>query len=278
LNAVLRSKHVDVLYKLKLKETDNYGYVLFTVNEHQSVPVKIMPLRTLCYESRVMYRHWELHKKVPLVHNIVYYNAKKPWNYSRDIFDLIDAPPELCKQYALSPFHLVNAQDIPDSILLQHQRIGALTMMMKHIHDRDFMPTLIALNDLLKTIRENSDLGDGQENVAALLYYACSKGRIFDEQTFETVVYTHLNEQKGAEIITLLERKFQQGIQSGMEQGMQQGERQTIKKLLAGGAAHDYIAQLIGVSKTVLKQLQDEIALENAHLKKMSLSPTEECN
>jgi len=124
-NSKLRSWVTDMLYRVKLRDSDQDAYIA-TLIEHQSKPRKHMPLRTLEYECEVMKGHLILYKKVPLVYTIVYYNGQARWHYPTDVKALIDAPKELIERYALKPFQLVELNQIPDEELRKHLWSGLM--------------------------------------------------------------------------------------------------------------------------------------------------------
>ncbi|EBG0216008.1 Rpn family recombination-promoting nuclease/putative transposase, partial [Salmonella enterica subsp. enterica] len=131
----LRQYFSDILYSLKTTAGDGYIHVLI---EHQSTPDKHMAFRLLRYAVAAMQRHLKAgHKKLPLVIPVLFYAGKRsPYPYSTRWLDEFDAPALAGKLYS-SAFPLVDVTVIPDDEIAGHRSMAALTLLQKHIHQRD---------------------------------------------------------------------------------------------------------------------------------------------
>jgi predicted transposase/invertase (TIGR01784 family) len=131
----LRQYFSDVLYSLKTTAGDGYVHVLI---EHQSSPDKHMAFRLVRYAVAAMQRHLEAgHKKLPLVIPVLFYTGKRsPYPYSTRWLDEFDDPALAGKLYS-SAFPLVDVTVIPDDDIAGHRSMAALTLLQKHIHQRD---------------------------------------------------------------------------------------------------------------------------------------------
>ncbi|MBW5879332.1 Rpn family recombination-promoting nuclease/putative transposase, partial [Yersinia enterocolitica] len=141
----LRQYFSDVLYSVKTTEGEGYVHVLI---EHQSSPDKHMAFRLIRYAVAAMQRHLDAgHKKLPLVIPVLFYVGKRsPYPYSTRWLDEFDAP-ELAHKLYSGAFPLVDVTVIPDDDIMEHRSMAALTLLQKHIHQRD----IATLTDRLAT-------------------------------------------------------------------------------------------------------------------------------
>ncbi|KEY40316.1 ISNCY family transposase (plasmid) [Pantoea agglomerans] len=142
----LRQYFSDVLYSLKTTAGEGYVHVLI---EHQSSPDKHMAFRLMRYAVAAMQRHLEAgHKKLPLVIPVLFYTGKRsPYPYSTRWLNEFEDPALAGKLYS-SAFPLVDVTVIPDDEIAGHRSMAALTLLQKHIHQRD----LAELTDRLAPI------------------------------------------------------------------------------------------------------------------------------
>ncbi|EHE4815309.1 Rpn family recombination-promoting nuclease/putative transposase, partial [Salmonella enterica subsp. enterica serovar Infantis] len=172
----LRQYFSDVLYSLKTTAGDGYVHVLI---EHQSSPDKHMAFRLIRYAVAAMQRHLEAgHKKLPLVIPVLFYTGKRsPYPYSTRWLDEFDAPALAGKLYS-SAFPLVDVTVIPDDEIAGHRSMAALTLLQKHIHQRD----LAELVDRLAPILLAGYLSSSQ--VISLVHYIVQAGETADAEAF----------------------------------------------------------------------------------------------
>lgn len=144
----LRQYFSDVLYSLKTTGGDD-GYIMVLV-EHQSSPDKFMAFRQLRYAVAAMQRHLDAgHKKLPLVIPVLFYTGKRsPYPYSIRWLDGF-ADPVLAGKLYSDGFPLVDVTVIPDDEIMTHRSMAALTLMQKHIHQRDIATLMDRLVTLL---------------------------------------------------------------------------------------------------------------------------------
>ena len=109
---------VDILYKTTMGGKEAYLYLLL---EHQSRPDELMPFRMLKYTCDIIAQHLKSSKKktIPLIYPMVIYHAARPYPYSTDLKDLVDAQQVLKERYFLKPFQFFNwpgtcSHHIPD--------------------------------------------------------------------------------------------------------------------------------------------------------------------
>ena len=172
----LRQYFSDVLYSLKTTAGDGYVHVLI---EHQSSPDRHMAFRLLRYAVAAMQRHLEAgHKKLPLVIPVLFYTGKRtPSPYSTRWLDEFDDPAVAEKLYG-GAFPLTDITVIPDDDIMNHRSMAALTLLQKHIHQRD----VATLTDRLATLLMADYLSSSQ--VAVLIHYLLQAGESADSEAF----------------------------------------------------------------------------------------------
>lgn len=121
----------DILWSVKTTGGED-GYV-YTLIEHQSTENLYMPFRMLRYSVAAMQRHLEQHKTLPLVIPVLFYHGERsPYPYSMNWLDCFENPALAAKIYT-KPFPLVDITVVDDNEIMNHRRMAALTLLMKHI-------------------------------------------------------------------------------------------------------------------------------------------------
>ncbi|ECL5981365.1 Rpn family recombination-promoting nuclease/putative transposase [Salmonella enterica] len=253
----LRQYFSDVLYSLKTTAGDGYVHVLI---EHQSSPDKHMAFRLIRYAVAAMQRHLEAgHKKLPLVIPVLFYTGKRsPYPYSPRWLDEFDAPALAGKLYS-SAFPLVDVTVIPDDEIAGHRSMAALTLLQKHIHQRD----LAELVDRLAPILLAGYLSSSQ--VISLVHYIVQAGETADAFVRELAQRVP---QHGDALMTIAQQLEQKGIEKGLQQGLQLGEQRGIEKgrnegklevartMLQNGIDRNTVMKMIGLTEDDLAQIR----------------------
>ncbi len=258
----LRQYFSDVLYSLKTTAGDGYVHVLI---EHQSSPDRHMAFRLLRYAVAAMQRHLEAgHKKLPLVIPVLFYTGKRsPYPYSTRWLDEFDDPAVAEKLYGGS-FPLTDITVIPDDDIMNHRSMAALTLLQKHIHQRD----VATLTDRLATLLMANYLSSSQ--VAGLIHYLLQAGESADSEAFVRELAQRVP-QHGDALMTIaqqLEQKGiekgrmegrQEGIQLGEQRGIEKGEREATLKIartmLQNGLDQNIVMQMTGLTEEELAQI-----------------------
>ena len=245
----------DMLYSLKTACGDGYIHVLI---EHQSSPDRHMAFRLMRYAIAAMQRHLEAgHNALPLVIPILFYQGRRsPYPNSMNWLDEFSDPVVAGRIYSQN-FPLVDITVIPDDEIMRHRSMAALTLIQKHIRQRD----LTRLLDKLAILLTRNHIS-GQQ-VIALVNYMLQAG---EAQDARTLLYEMAQRapQYGDELMTLAEQLKQEGrnegIQQGMKQGIQTGEREASRKIaramLEKGIPVADIIEMTGVSAEELPSLQ----------------------
>ncbi|WLS81054.1 Rpn family recombination-promoting nuclease/putative transposase (plasmid) [Erwinia pyri] len=254
----LRQYFSDVLYSLKTTAGDGYVHVLI---EHQSSPDRHMAFRLLRYAVAAMQRHLEAgHRKLPLVIPVLFYTGKRnPYPYSTRWLDEFDDPAVAEKLYG-GAFPLTDITVIPDDDIMDHRSMAALTLLQKHIHQRD----MAALTDRLATLLMADYLSSPQ--VTALIHYLLQAGESADSEAFVRELAQRVP-QHGDALMTIAQQLEQKGIEKGRQEGIQLGEQQGIEKgereatlkiartMLQNDLDQNIIMQMTGLTEDELAQI-----------------------
>ncbi|PXV74173.1 Rpn family recombination-promoting nuclease/putative transposase [Pantoea sp. PNA 03-3] len=252
----LRQYFSDVLYSLKTTR-DEEGYIHVLI-EHQSSPDKLMAFRLLRYAVAAMQRHLEAgHKSLPLVIPVLFYTGKRsPYPYSTRWLDAFSDPVLAARLYA-EPFPLVDVTVIPDEEIAGHRSMAALTLLQKHIHQRDFAE----LMDTLVPVLLAGYLSSSQ--VVSLIHYIVQTGETSDAEALVRELAQRVP-QHGDELMTIaqqLEQKgIEKGIQLGREAGRSEGEREATLKIartmLQNGLDNETVMKMTGLNADDLAQIR----------------------
>ncbi|MFZ4831687.1 Rpn family recombination-promoting nuclease/putative transposase [Rouxiella sp. Mn2063] len=241
----LRQYFSDVLYSLKTTGgNDGYVHVLI---EHQSTSDKHMAFRLLRYAVAAMQRHLEAgHKKLPLVIPILFYTGKRsPYPYSTRWLDEF-SDPALASNLYNRDFPLVDVTVIPDDEIATHRSMAALTLLQKHIHQRD----LAVLLDRLASILLAGYLSSSQ--VVSLVHYIAQTGEVSDAEAFVRELAQRVP-TSGDALMTIaqqLEQKgLEKGIQLGIEQGRNAGKLEVARIMLQNGIDLDSVMKMTGLTE-----------------------------
>jgi recombination-promoting nuclease RpnB len=259
----LRQYFSDVLYSLKTTAGDGYIHVLI---EHQSTPDRHMAFRLIRYAVAAMQRHLEAgHKKLPLVIPVLFYTGKRsPYPYSTRWLDEFNDPAQAERLYG-GAFPLVDVTVISDDEIMTHRSMAALTLLQKHIHQRD----IATLTDRLATLLMADYLSSPQ--VTALIHYLLQAGESADYEAFVRELAQRVP-QHGDALMTIAQQLEQKGIekgiqlgeQRGIEKGLQLGEERGIEKgklevartMLQNGLDRDTVMKMTGLSADDLAQIR----------------------
>ncbi|EBP5751053.1 Rpn family recombination-promoting nuclease/putative transposase, partial [Salmonella enterica] len=106
---------------------------------------------------------------------------------------------------------------IPDDEIMNHRSMAALTLLQKHIHQRD----IATLTDRLATLLMADYLSSPQ--VIALIHYLLQAGESADSEAFVRELAQRVP-QHGDALMTIAQQLEQKGIEKGRLEGIQIGE------------------------------------------------------
>ena len=264
----LRQYFSDVLFSLKTRRGgDGYVHVLI---EHQSTPDSHMAFRLMRYAVAAMKRHLDAgHKKLPLVVPLLFYAGKRtPYPFSTRWLDEF-SDPALAESVYGSAFPLVDVTVIPDEEIAEHRSMAALTLLQKHIHQRDLAEVMERLTSVLLAGWLSSS------QILSLVHYIVQAGESADGSAFIHALAQRMPQQKDA-LMTIAEQLKQkgrlegklegilegklEGRREGELEGRREGEREgTLKvarSLLKMNMPREAIMQATGLSEEELNRLQ----------------------
>lgn len=247
----LRLYFSDVLYSLKTRRGDGYAYVLI---EHQSSPDKQMAFRLMRYAIAAMQRHLDAgHEALPLVIPILFYHGRRsPYPYSMNWLHLFNEPESASALYS-SAFPLVDVTIIPDEEIMQHRSMAALTLLQKHIRQRDLKEILHNLSRLLAV-----EFLTGQQ-LHALVNYLAQTGETADAGAFLGELAQRMPQHRD-ELMTIAQQLEQIGRQKGLQEGLQKGLREASLKiarnLLENGMDIVTVMKMTGLTEEEIKPLR----------------------
>ncbi|OSL84488.1 Rpn family recombination-promoting nuclease/putative transposase [Escherichia coli] len=252
----LRQYASDILWSMKT--TDGHVGYIYALVEHQSSDDKFMAFRQLRYAIAAMQRHYEQHKRLPLVIPVLFYHGERsPYPYTTDWLDCFDNP-ELARKIYTRPFPLVDVTVMDDGDIMQHRRMAALTLLMKHIRQRDLM-------ELLDTLPQVMVEWISPDQVRVLINYMVNAGDSPSPE-FMRALAERLPKHED-DLMTIAERLEQKGIEKGialgehrgLEKGMALGEHQGLEKvarnMLADGMGIAQVMRLTGLSEEQLRKI-----------------------
>ncbi|MCS3432776.1 putative transposase/invertase (TIGR01784 family) [Klebsiella sp. BIGb0407] len=249
----LRQYFSDILYSLKMAG-DNTGYIHVLI-EHQSSPDKHMAFRMIRYAVAAMQSHLDAgHEKLPLVIPVLFYTGKRtPYPYSTNWLEEFSCPIEAKHLYS-NNFPLVDITVIPDEEIMEHRSMAALTLLQKHIYQRN----LTELMDQVVALLLNEYLASPQ--VKALIHYIIQAGNTADAEIFVRELALRVPKHED-ELMTIAQQLKQKGREEGREEGIQLGEESCIRKVARNMLQHeiDYnmIMTLTGLSTEELALLSN---------------------
>jgi predicted transposase/invertase (TIGR01784 family) len=160
-----------------------------------------------------------VHQRLP----VLFYTGKRsPYPYSTNWLQEFDDPALAGKLYT-GNFPLVDVTVIPDEEIMDHRSMAALTLLQKHIRQRD----LAELTDRLSAILLAGYLSSPQ--VISLIHYIIQAGESADAQAFVRALALRVPQHE-EELMTIAQQLEQKGIEKGIEQGIQKGIEQGIQK------------------------------------------------
>ena len=250
----LRAYFSDVLYSVKTRVGEGYIHVLI---EHQSSADKHMAFRLMRYAIAAMQKHLDAkHKTLPLVIPILFYaGSPSPYPYSTNWLDGFDRPDVAERLYS-NPFPLVDVTVIPDDEIMEHRSMAALTLLQKHIRQRD----LAELMDRLVTLLLAGYMT--RQQTISLVNYMVEAGDALDVEAFVRELAYRVPQHE-EELMTIAQRLEQKGIEKGMELGKQcgreEGEREAVLKIVRtmrqNGMDDAAVMKMTGLSEDELAQI-----------------------
>ncbi|EAV3606166.1 IS3 family transposase [Salmonella enterica] len=198
------------------------------------------------------YIHYYNHERI----KVKLKGKRSPYPYSTRWLDEFDDPSLAGKLYS-SAFPLVDVTVIPDDEIAGHRSMAALTLLQKHIHQRD----LAELVDRLAPILLAGYLSSSQ--VISLVHYIVQAGETSDAEAFVRELAQRVP-QHGDALMTIAQQLEQKGIEKGIEKGIQLGEQRGIEKgklevartMLRNGIDRSTVMKMTGLTENDLAHIR----------------------
>lgn len=202
------------------------------------------------YAIAAMQRHLDAgNKQLPLVIPMLFYAGKpSPCPNTTNWLQLFDNPP-LAQQLYSEDFPLVDVTIIPDDEIMRHRSIAALTLIQKHIRQRD----LSELTDMLVTIFLTTNMT--RQQATSLINYMVQAGNAIDAQAHIRQLAQRVP-QHGDELMTIADQLEQKGIEKGVEKGHREATLKIASELLHNGVELAIVIKSTGLSKEALMKLK----------------------
>ena len=138
-----------------------------------------------------------------------------------------------------------------------HRSMAALTLLQKHIHQRD----LAELVDRLAPILLAGYLSSSQ--VISLVHYIVQAGETSDAEAFVRELAQRVPQHRDA-LMTIAQQLEQKGIEKGIEKGIQLGEQRGIEKgklevartMLQNGIDRNTVMKMTGLMEDDLARIR----------------------
>jgi len=217
-----------------------------------------MAFRLMRYAVAVMQRHLDAgHRHLPLVIPLLFYHGKqRPWPFSMRWTALFSEPDLAARLYS-APFPLVDVTVIADSEIARHRSMAALTLLQKHIRQRD----LTGLFERLVTLMLQHSLTRKQR--LALINYIIQAGEAPQAVRFIEQLAQRMPQQK-EELMTIAEQLRQigreEGLNEGRDKGRHEGQREArlaiARNMLARGIDPTLVQEVTGLTAADLRQIR----------------------
>ncbi|MBN2533438.1 MAG: Rpn family recombination-promoting nuclease/putative transposase [Spirochaetales bacterium] len=250
------SRESDIIYRITLKDTEAYIYILL---EFQSTVDKSIPIRMLLYIIQFYDLLLRNSQKglLPSVFPILLYNGRANWTIPSNVKELIDKRiPE--KYIPGFEYYKIIEKDIPDDVLLKlHNLVSAIIYLEKRKDEKGLKEAINKVTDLIK-----------DENIIDIRMFAIWFKRMFrqkvDIEEYDKI--TNLAEVKNMltaiadEIMQKgIEKGFEKGIEKGFEKGIEKGEKKercaVAKKMKDLGYSVNEISEITGLSTEEIAEL-----------------------
>jgi len=208
-----------------------------------------MAFRLMRYAIAAMHQHLEAgNNTLPLVIPILFYQGRRsPYPWSLNWLEAFN-DPDIAHQLYSTAFPLVDITVIPDEEIMQHRSMAALTLIQKHIRQRDMAQLLDKLTVLL--ILEQMS---GQQ-ITTLINYIAQAGEAQDVQTLLFGLAQRVP-QHGETLMTFAEHMKQIGLAEGMQEGKRAAMLDIARAMLLRGFDSGTVMEITGLSKDELQQL-----------------------
>lgn len=242
----LKLSESDVLLECLLDNEKSYLYLLC---EHQSTQDELMPYRLLKYLIKIWEHHLSKNKKkklpFPVIFPLVFYTGKGEYKKPRAVWELCGDQSGLMHSILQQPFHLIDANLIPEEQLTKRAWSGTMEFLMRHRFRQH-------LSQEIGKVAQNINrlvLEDQEQFVLQLLHYIMAvdeEHRNISELT--TIIHEKLSPEVESEIMNLADRI--------KEEGKLEGKLETAQEMVSQGMDMNLIAKVTHLPLEKIKALK----------------------
>ena len=212
--------------------------------EHQTRSERFMPLRITQYQSSALSSYIQNNKKIkniPTIITIIFYQGKRRYAHRLD-FKNIFFDPEIGIQYFGKPI-LVDLAALPDEVIEQHNVIGPVELLLKHIRSKDIDHKYRELIAALQPL---------EDNVRAILLRYVTQATDIAASELVKLVREYL--PKDEDIIMTPANQWRQ---EGVQQGIQSGTYMVARNMLQEGYDPQAVKKVTHLSDQEIQKLRD---------------------
>lgn len=264
----LKEQLTDIVYRASIN-SGGKGYI-YTLLEHQSKAIIMMPLRVVKYQIAIIENHrlqFPDDPKLPAVFPLIFYHGTdSPYPHSLNFLDLFHEP-ELMAEYFARKVNIVDLTQISDETIKQHKIISLLEYTQKHIRDRDFLLLFDELNDLLnKVYNYLTPVDQRWAYLNSFFTYLFSEANISDKAEFISKIETIDIIKEHKTMGTLAQHFEEQGIQKSIAKGTLIDTKKIVNNMLAKRLSLKLISEVTGLSDDELRKLKSKKDLKTKKL------------
>jgi predicted transposase/invertase (TIGR01784 family) len=262
----LKLSQTDVLFKATIAEKDAYIYILA---EHE---IKVDALIAF-WLMKYLIAIWDYHIKqhtagkalpLPMIVPLVFYTGGQPYTAHRELWQLFGEQSEAMKSILQSPFHLIDAERLPEQELTSHVFAGTMAFIMRNYFRKHLTHEIHKIIDNLNALESC----DHHRYLLELIKYMLNVDEEHTNvQELISILQNNMSPAVEKEIMSLAEKLIEQGIEQGIKQGKLEGIREgevkgklegkleIAERMLTEGSDLVFIEKVTGLSIDQIKTL-----------------------
>ncbi len=228
-NDEFKEYEADIIYKLQLKDSEIYLYLLL---EFQSTVDTFIAFRMLQYVME-LYReliYKQKLKKLPVVFPLLLYNGDRKWTAPISFEGLIDVPDKLQQLKGYIPCFryypvIVNELSLEE---LESMMNAISTVFLCEVGDKDiFLKTVDRIKELMHIYRDKEHIIGTL--IQWLLYYLHTHGKV--EEAAHVLTKLETPKEEHSMLYKTIQQLKDDWKKEGIQIGIQQGIQKVIKKI-----------------------------------------------
>jgi predicted transposase/invertase (TIGR01784 family) len=260
LDEQLNLSQADVLFECKIAKQDAYLYILA---EQESEVDALIAFWLMKYMVAI----WDWHIKkcgqgnvlpLPPIFPLVFYTGDKRYTACRHLWELFGEHSERMKTILQSPFHLIEANKIPEATLTSHVYAGTMGFILRKYFRKHIVAELRKIVDNLNKL----EAGGSNRFVVDLLYYLLNvdEGHKNKDELIN-IIHDKMSPNLEKTMSSLAEKLIAEGERRGEMRGALKNKLETAKEMLLENADLAFIIRVTKLSLEQIRQLQKEITV-----------------